>query len=92
MILKVLSLNVWNTNPPVEDRQNRIAEYLSSHAPDVVALQEISPYHSTLQSDWIATQSGYQHVYYSRNGYWRGREEGLAILTNLDSSILLVCP
>jgi endonuclease/exonuclease/phosphatase family metal-dependent hydrolase len=88
MNLKVLSLNIWNLNAPLGERQDRIISYLRANRPHIVALQEVSPLGELRQCDLIASEVGYPYVYYTQNGYWQGREEGLAILTSLKSKEL----
>lgn len=77
--MKVLTLNLWNVNAAWEARASGIKAFLAAERPDVVAVQEVSPYLGHPQVEELASSSGYTWVY-ERAGEWQGREEGLAIL------------
>lgn len=81
--ISLLTLNLWNINPPLLPRMERLISFLHEHTPDIVALQEVSrlPDGKT-QAEWIARKCGYANCYYSAAGRWNGREEGLALLFN----------
>jgi len=41
--LRVITLNLWGTQPPLEARLALAARHLQALAPDVVCLQEVRP-------------------------------------------------
>jgi len=85
--IQILSLNLWNVNPPLEKRMDRLCNFLQKCRPDVVALQEVSPVDGTPQSAIIQRRTGYATQHYSQAGEWYGREEGLAVLTTEESTV-----
>jgi len=44
VVLKVATYNIWNINPPYDERLGRIVEYIRSLQPDIIGLQEIRMY------------------------------------------------
>lgn len=86
MIIRALTFNLWNINEPLYERMDKFIRYLNVSRPDVIALQEVSPMASLRQSDYIASKANYPFVHYVRNGDWRNREEGLAVLTRFKCS------
>lgn len=81
--MRVLSLNLWNINEPLEARSSTLASGINRLKPDVICFQEVSshPQFLRLQSELIAEQCDFAHHGYSFSGCWDGREEGLAILS-----------
>jgi endonuclease/exonuclease/phosphatase family metal-dependent hydrolase len=55
--------------------------------PEVIALQEISPINGEPQVNRIAGSLGYE-LHYAPSGTWKGREEGLAILTRHSPAVV----
>jgi endonuclease/exonuclease/phosphatase family metal-dependent hydrolase len=86
--ISILTLNLWNVNPPLEDRLDRLVMFLKRVRPDVVCLQEISPIDGIPESTRIAESSSYEHHFYSLPGEWEGRVEGLATLTRLPATLI----
>lgn len=41
MTIKVMSLNIWNYNPPWEARRRAIVSVIQAESPDIIGLQEI---------------------------------------------------
>lgn len=82
-MLRVLTLNIWNINAPLQQRMALLVAGLNALKPDIVCLQEVSPDPklSRLQSEIIAERCGFAHHRYSLTGHWENREEGLAILS-----------
>jgi endonuclease/exonuclease/phosphatase family metal-dependent hydrolase len=74
--VKIVTLNFWGSEPPLDKRLALAARQLKALAPDVVCLQEARA-HTT---DSLATSLG-MHGHYSTSTQWDGGEEGLAILT-----------
>jgi endonuclease/exonuclease/phosphatase family metal-dependent hydrolase len=84
--INLLSLNMWNIREPFEERMSMLVRFLRHAAPDIVALQEISPTcDGEPQSQMIAIEAGYRDAHYVKSGDWRGREEGLAVMTRMTS-------
>lgn len=79
--MHLLTLNLWNVTAPLTTRMERLLRFLRAVKPDLVALQEVSLYRGIAQSVWIAKEADYRYEHYSRCGDWRGREEGLAVLS-----------
>lgn len=81
--LRVLDLNLWNINEPLEARMIGLVKALTELSPDIVCLQEVSPHPMTgvPQSEMLRAASQYPFGVYRKTGHWKGREEGLAILS-----------
>lgn len=96
--LDVLTVNLWNANPPLDQRMRELVSYLRATRPDVVMFQEVAPHDSVHvggSGTWahrLAGQSGMRHVVYV--SAWRSpeREEGLAIVSRLPLGALHVTP
>ncbi|MBW3577424.1 MAG: endonuclease/exonuclease/phosphatase family protein [Actinobacteria bacterium] len=84
MQLTVLTINVWGTNPPRDERMAGLVRYLRSHRPDVVGLQEVDDLDGRSQAHRIAEEVGYATVAHHRVV---GRDgelgEALSLLTDL---------
>ena len=83
MVVRVLTLNLWNISEPLEARSSALVAGLKQLRPDLVCFQEVSPHPRLrrVQSEIIAEQCDFPHHAYSFSGCWGAREEGLAILS-----------
>jgi endonuclease/exonuclease/phosphatase family metal-dependent hydrolase len=83
VIVRVLTLNLWNINEPLDARLAALCAGVGRLQPDVICLQEVSghPRLGRIESEIIAEQCGFTHHAYSLSGHWGKREEGLAILS-----------
>lgn len=79
--MKILTLNLWGTNPPAAERLAALVAYLRRERPDVVALQEVEDWEDATQAHHLAEQAGYPSVHAVRTGTGLRRGEGLAVLT-----------
>lgn len=83
MTMRLLSVNLWNLNPPLEERMDVLDVHIHNSEYDVICFQEVSPLPGgELQIDKMKSLRGY-HVTYQETGSWLGRSEGLAILTRM---------
>lgn len=82
--LKIVTLNLWGEQPPLERRMQLAVENLRALAPDVVTLQEVREIPATLpnQAETLATALGMQW-HFAPATPWGGGDEGLAILSRL---------
>ena len=80
--LKVVTLNLWGEQPPLERRMQLAADGLRALAPDVVGLQEVRQVPGTVpnQAETLGRALGMDH-YFEPATPWGGGEEGLAILS-----------
>jgi endonuclease/exonuclease/phosphatase family metal-dependent hydrolase len=80
--VKVVTLNLWGGEPPLERRLAIVAEALRALTPDVVALQEVRAIPSRLPNtaETLAKSLGYGSAY-ALATKWGGGEEGLALLS-----------
>lgn len=91
--LRVMSVNLWNTNKPYMIRMTGLSRLINNIRPDVIAFQEVSPSplgNSSIQLDDIPALSSY-HIKYNYADIWKGREEGLAVASKvrpLDSRVV----
>jgi endonuclease/exonuclease/phosphatase family metal-dependent hydrolase len=99
--LRVITLNFWGTEPPLERRLALAVRQLRALAPDVVCMQEVRPLDGLAgrtTADVIADELG-MHAHYAKACEWQAGEgmmtkpgqEGLAIVTRaplLDKSAL----
>ncbi len=96
MTVRVLTLNLWNLNEPLEARSAALVSGIKQLKPDIVCFQEVSPHPrlGRVQSEIIAEQWGFAHHAYSFSGRWGKREEGLAILSRqpIIRSVRVVLP
>lgn len=81
----VLTLNLWGTNGPVDDRMDALVAYLRRCPPDVVALQEVEGRDAATQAHHLAEAVGYPSVHHTRAGRGLRRGEGLAVLATGDA-------
>lgn len=89
--LRVVTLNFWGTEPPLERRIALAVRQLRALAPDVICLQEVRPLDGrsgVTTAEVIAEQLG-MHAHYAKACEWEAGEglmtqpgqEGLAILS-----------
>jgi endonuclease/exonuclease/phosphatase family metal-dependent hydrolase len=80
--LKVVTLNLWGEQPPLERRMQLAVDGLRALLPDVIGLQEVRQVPGTVpnQAATLATALGMHH-YFEPATPWGGGEEGLAILS-----------
>jgi endonuclease/exonuclease/phosphatase family metal-dependent hydrolase len=102
--LRVVTLNFWGIEPPLDRRIALAVRQLRELAPDVVCLQEVRPLDGAsgrTTADAIAEQLG-MHARYAvaiewaagEHGHARAGQEGLALLTRapLDDARVLALP
>lgn len=102
--LRVVTLNFWGTEPPLDRRIAIAVRQLRMLAPDVICMQEVRPTDGAsgrTTADAIAEQLG-MHAHYAKAVEWQAGEggmakagqEGLAIVTRapLEESRVLVLP
>jgi endonuclease/exonuclease/phosphatase family metal-dependent hydrolase len=89
--MKLVTLNLWGTEPPLEQRLALAARQLRALAPDVIALQEVRPLDGAAgrtTAEALATELG-MHAHYAQSVAWQAGEagyaaagqEGLALIT-----------
>jgi endonuclease/exonuclease/phosphatase family metal-dependent hydrolase len=81
-VVRVLTLNMWGEQPPLERRIEMIVIGIQELRPDVVALQEVRQIQGQLpnQAETLGKRLGYHHVWASATK-WGGGEEGVAVLS-----------
>ena len=81
-VVRVLTLNMWGEQPPLERRMEMIVAGLHDLSPDVVALQEVRQIEGQLpnQAQTLAAKMGWNWVWAPATK-WGGGEEGVGILT-----------
>lgn len=83
--LTVVSINLWNINPPVEIRETAVVSELVRLRPDVVGLTEVREWQGQNQAkriqDRCAANGLEYHSVYVRASSTNADEEGLAILS-----------
>jgi endonuclease/exonuclease/phosphatase family metal-dependent hydrolase len=81
-ILKVVTLNLWGEQPPLERRMELAVEGLRALGPDVIGLQEVRQVPGSVpnMAETLARALGMHH-YFEPATPWGGGEEGLAILS-----------
>lgn len=78
--LRVVTLNVWGTEPPLERRIELAVRQLRALAVDVVCMQEVRPLDGLAgrtTADVIAEQLG-MHAHYAKSCEWAAGEDGMA--------------
>jgi endonuclease/exonuclease/phosphatase family metal-dependent hydrolase len=82
--LKVVTLNLWGEQPPLERRMQLAVDGLRALAPDVIALQEVRQIAGQLpnQAETLAAALGMRFEFAPATP-WGGGDEGLAILSRL---------
>jgi endonuclease/exonuclease/phosphatase family metal-dependent hydrolase len=80
--LKVVTLNLWGEQPPLERRMSLAVDGLRALAPDVIGLQEVRQVPGTVpnQAETLAQALG-MSSYFEAATPWGGGDEGLAILS-----------
>jgi endonuclease/exonuclease/phosphatase family metal-dependent hydrolase len=80
--LKVVTLNLWGEQPPLDRRIELAIEGLRALAPDVIGLQEVRQIPGTVpnMAETLAAALG-MGSYFEPATPWGGGEEGLAILS-----------
>jgi endonuclease/exonuclease/phosphatase family metal-dependent hydrolase len=79
--LRLVTLNLWNQQGPLEKRMKLCSEQLSALQPDVIALQEVRQSAAVPnQAATLASALGMQ-FHFANATPWDGGEEGLAILS-----------
>jgi endonuclease/exonuclease/phosphatase family metal-dependent hydrolase len=102
--LRVITLNFWGTEPPLERRLDLAVRQLRALAPDVICMQEVRPLDGQFgrtTADAIADQLD-MYAHYAKSCEWQAGEgsmtkpgqEGLAIITRapLEESRALPLP
>lgn len=82
--LRVVTLNLWGENAPLEQRLALCVEQLKALSPDVVTLQEVRqvPDKVANTAETLARELDMQYVF-EKTVEWGGGDEGLAILSRL---------
>lgn len=83
--VEILTVNLWGTNGPAEERMAALAAFLRRRRPDVVALQEVEGWDSATQAHHLADAAGYPTVCAVRTGSRLRGGEGLAVLVAGDA-------
>jgi endonuclease/exonuclease/phosphatase family metal-dependent hydrolase len=80
--IKVLTLNIWGEQPPLDARMRGMEAGIRALAPDVIALQEVRQIPGQLDNTagTLADALG-MALHYAAATPWGGGEEGLAILS-----------
>jgi endonuclease/exonuclease/phosphatase family metal-dependent hydrolase len=83
-VVRVLTLNLWGEQPPLDRRLEIVTEACRALAPDVVALQEVRVVPGTVPNTagTLAAALGWSWVFEVATP-WGGGDEGLAILSRL---------
>ncbi|GAB5361189.1 hypothetical protein AAMO2058_000692200 [Amorphochlora amoebiformis] len=84
-VLNVASLNLWNLNPPWDQRRKKIVEFLRREKPDIVGFQEVKfvgHLHQAQQIvDDLKPEITYNVVFCDVQPEPVGRNEGMAIIS-----------
>ena len=80
MTLKVLTLNLWNTSGPWDERRPRIREWVDKLDPDLIGFQEVLRGPSIDVAAEILDGTGY-HIEFGCNEQHRGVDFGNAVAT-----------
>ena len=92
--MKVISQNLWNINPPLDERLAAFISLCKRYAPDVLLLQENS-FSDLLKTDVasvVRSELGMNYRSTFHAGTWRGRDEGLAVITRQEHVVDLYVP
>ena len=79
--LRVVTLNFWGTEAPLERRLELATRQLARLDPDVVCLQEVRPHGGATTAHLLAARVGLRATYARAVSLGEGSEEGLALLT-----------
>jgi len=82
--LRVVTLNLWGEQAPLDDRLAQIIAGCGALSPDVLALQEVRAVPGSVPNTaaTLAAALGFQHVYASATP-WGGGDEGVALCSRL---------
>jgi endonuclease/exonuclease/phosphatase family metal-dependent hydrolase len=80
--LKVVTLNLWGEQPPLDRRMGLAVDGLRALGPDVVGLQEVRQVPGSVpnQAETLAAALGMEH-YFEAATPWGGGDEGIAVLS-----------
>jgi endonuclease/exonuclease/phosphatase family metal-dependent hydrolase len=76
-MLRVVTLNFWGKEPPLERRFALAIRQLKELTPDVVCMQEVKPHGTATTAHVIAGALGMQ-AQYARASVWQAGERGMA--------------
>jgi endonuclease/exonuclease/phosphatase family metal-dependent hydrolase len=80
--VRVLCLNLWNLNQPLQLRMDRLDAAVAARGFDLLLLQEVSPAPGSADpAPWSCPSLRGLSRVYVQTGEWEGRPEGLAVLT-----------
>lgn len=91
-VLRLVTINFWGTQPPLDGRLELAAEQLGALQPDVVCMQEVRPLDGKggdTSAAYLASRLGFESIYeialeWDDDDFFPGHpggQEGLAILT-----------
>ncbi|OZF45365.1 endonuclease/exonuclease/phosphatase family protein [Rhodococcus sp. 14-1411-2a] len=84
--LRLVTLNLWNLNPPLKQRMAALDAQARSLNADIYCFQEVSPVQpARLQLTMVEALRGF-NISYAQTGEWKGRPEGLATLSRRAAS------
>lgn len=75
--LRIVTLNFWGTEAPLDARLAMVVQQLRELAPDVVCLQEVKPYAGSTTAHAIASELG-MVAHYQVASTWNAGEHGMA--------------
>lgn len=75
--LRVVTLNFWGTEAPLDRRIALAIKQLAELEPDVVCMQEVKPHGAETTAHAIANALG-MHAHYARASSWNAGERGMA--------------
>jgi endonuclease/exonuclease/phosphatase family metal-dependent hydrolase len=75
--MRLVTLNFWGKEPPLERRFALAIRQLKELAPDVVCMQEVKPHDGATTAHVIAGALG-MHAQYARASVWQAGERGMA--------------
>jgi endonuclease/exonuclease/phosphatase family metal-dependent hydrolase len=80
--VRILTLNIWGEQPPMEQRMEVLLRGLEELSPDVIGLQEVREVEGKVanQARMLAERIGY-HWVWAPATRWGGGEEGVALLS-----------
>lgn len=86
--MRILTLNMWNINEPLDVRMEVLRKYLIKEKPDCICFQEISKIDNRIQVEALLNELQYEYTY-CLSGIWKGREEGLVIATSVPHKLII---
>jgi len=75
--LRIVTLNFWGCEPPLDRRLDLAIRQLRALAPDVICLQEVKPHAGATTAHAIGEALG-MHAHYERACAWQAGERGMA--------------